>query len=157
MTKRGSIEKNRGGDFSIGPAPPSDHGSLAPVPRDSARVPSRVACRFLKMKCAAIWACPSAITSSGLSRRPRCRSDGASTPGRRPAQKTSDAMFADFVHLQRECLVRDSAVIDGVAETVAGPQKTRHQKSGSTTGYTREMMDQLTPGCGPRAAIARIA
>ena len=53
-------------------------------------------------------------------------------------------MYADFVQLQLETLVKDSAVIDGVARTVASLRK-RDIKIGSTTGYTREMMDLLEP------------
>lgn len=69
--------------------------------------------------------------------------------GRRPGAKDGDALFADFVRLQLECLVRDSAVIDGVAETVASLRK-RGVKIGSTTGYTREMMDLLAPAAEER-------
>ncbi|MGO9607847.1 MAG: phosphonoacetaldehyde hydrolase [Candidatus Binataceae bacterium] len=63
---------------------------------------------------------------------------------RAPSEKDVDALFADFVPRQLECLVRDSAVIDGVAETVARLRK-HGIKIGSTTGYTREMMDLLAP------------
>ncbi len=64
--------------------------------------------------------------------------------GRAPEAKDVDSIFADFARLQLECLVRDSAVIDGVAETTASLRK-RGIKIGSTTGYTREMMDLLVP------------
>jgi phosphonoacetaldehyde hydrolase len=64
--------------------------------------------------------------------------------GTAPGEKEVDALFADFVPLQLECLVRDSAIIDGVAETVDRLRK-RGIKIGSTTGYIREMMDLLAP------------
>ena len=64
--------------------------------------------------------------------------------GSAPSPTDLDAMYADFVKLQLECLVRDSAVIEGVSETIAALRK-RGIKIGSTTGYTREMMDLLTP------------
>ncbi len=44
--------------------------------------------------------------------------------------------------LQLECLVKYSVVIDGVAETVARLRK-RGIKIGSTTGYTRAMLDRI--------------
>ena len=44
--------------------------------------------------------------------------------------------------LQLECLVKYSTVIDGVAETVARLRK-RGIKIGSTTGYTRAMLDMI--------------
>ena len=64
--------------------------------------------------------------------------------GRRPVAKDAAELFRDFVCLQLECLVRDSLLIDGVAQTVARLRK-RGVKIGSTTGYTREMMDLLVP------------
>ncbi len=64
--------------------------------------------------------------------------------GNAPSVSDVDAMYADFVRLQLECLARDSPVIDGIAETIARLRK-RGIKIGSTTGYTDEMMDILTP------------
>jgi phosphonoacetaldehyde hydrolase len=64
--------------------------------------------------------------------------------GTAPGAADVDAMFTDFVRHQLECIVGDSAVIDGVPETIARLRE-RGIKIGSTTGYTREMMDLLTP------------
>jgi phosphonoacetaldehyde hydrolase len=64
--------------------------------------------------------------------------------GNAPNEQDVAAMFAEFIPLQLECLVRDSPIIDGVAETVFR-LKERGLKIGSTTGYTREMMDLLAP------------
>ena len=61
-----------------------------------------------------------------------------------PGKADVDSLFAAFVPLQLECLVRDSAVIEGVPETIAR-LRNRGIKIGSTTGYIREMMDLLMP------------
>ncbi len=76
---------------------------------------------------------------------------------REPTEADVESLFANFVPLQLECLVRYSTVIDGVAETVARLRK-RGIKIGSTTGYTRAMLDLIlqpaaTQGYAPDCAI----
>jgi phosphonoacetaldehyde hydrolase len=61
---------------------------------------------------------------------------------REPTEADVESLFANFVPLQLECLVKYSAVIDGVAETVVRLRK-RGIKIGSTTGYTRAMLDAI--------------
>ncbi|HKN14206.1 MAG TPA: phosphonoacetaldehyde hydrolase [Candidatus Binatus sp.] len=62
--------------------------------------------------------------------------------GHTPTEADVESLFANFVPLQLECLVKYSVVIDGVAETVARLRK-RGIKIGSTTGYTRAMLDMV--------------
>ena len=62
--------------------------------------------------------------------------------GQEPTEVDVESLFANFVPLQLECLVKYSAVIDGVAETVAR-LRNRGIKIGSTTGYTRAMLDVI--------------
>ena len=62
--------------------------------------------------------------------------------GHEPTEADVESLFANFVPLQLECLVKYSAVIDGVAETVARLRK-RGIKIGSTTGYTRAILDVI--------------
>jgi phosphonoacetaldehyde hydrolase len=62
--------------------------------------------------------------------------------GHAPTEADVENLFANFVPLQLECLVRYSTVIDGVAATVARIRK-RGIKIGSTTGYTRAMLDMI--------------
>jgi phosphonoacetaldehyde hydrolase len=62
--------------------------------------------------------------------------------GHAPTESDVESLFANFVPLQLECLVKYSTVIDGVAETVARIRK-RGIKIGSTTGYTRAMLDLI--------------
>lgn len=77
--------------------------------------------------------------------------------GRLPAQADIDRMYVDFLPLQKEVLARGSDVIAGVAETVAWLRQ-RGIRIGSTTGYTRALMDVLVPmarqgGFDPEAVI----
>jgi phosphonoacetaldehyde hydrolase len=62
--------------------------------------------------------------------------------GHDPVEADVESLFANFVPLQLECLVKYSTVIDGVAETVANLRK-RGIKIGSTTGYTRAMLEMI--------------
>ena len=70
------------------------------------------------------------------------RRDGATSSGTLPAEADVESLFANFVPLQLECLVKYSAVIDGVARTVARLRQ-RGIQIGSTTGYTRAMLDLI--------------
>ena len=120
-----------------------DHGSLAPVRVlrrvfESRGVPISEAEARRDMGVLKRDHIERIVSSPAVSERWRVKT------GRPPGEKDVDALFADFVPLQLECLVRDSAVIDGVAETVARLRK-RGIKIGSTTGYTREMMELLAP------------
>lgn len=60
--------------------------------------------------------------------------------GRAPNELDVEEMFADFVPLQLECLSKYSALIPGTLDVVAALRQ-RGIKIGSTTGYTREMME----------------
>ncbi|HMD05522.1 MAG TPA: phosphonoacetaldehyde hydrolase [Candidatus Binatus sp.] len=62
--------------------------------------------------------------------------------GREPGEADVESIFEDFVPRQLECIVRYSDVINGVAETTARLRK-RGIKIGSSTGYTRPMLDLI--------------
>ena len=77
--------------------------------------------------------------------------------GREPGEADVESIFEDFIPRQLECIVRYSDVIDGVAETTARLRK-RGIKIGSSTGYTRPMLDLIlqpaaTQGYRPDCAI----
>jgi phosphonoacetaldehyde hydrolase len=77
--------------------------------------------------------------------------------GHDPVEADVESLFAKFVPLQLECLVKYSTVIDGVAEKVARLRK-RGIKIGSTTGYTRAMLEMIlhpaaAQGYAPDCAI----
>lgn len=60
--------------------------------------------------------------------------------GRLPTDDDVDAMFAEFVPLQLECLSQYSDLIPGALDAVEQCKK-RGYKIGSTTGYLPEMME----------------
>jgi len=62
--------------------------------------------------------------------------------GRLPDEDDVEAMFQDFVPLQLACLADYADLISGTLEAIAKFRR-RGLKIGSTTGYTREMMDIL--------------
>ena len=62
------------------------------------------------------------------------------THGRLPTDDDVEAMFADFVPLQLECLSTYSALIPGTLEVIA-ELRSRGIKIGSTTGYLPDMME----------------
>jgi phosphonoacetaldehyde hydrolase len=78
----------------------------------------------------------------GILSMPRIREAWARTRGNLPAEPEVDAMYAEFIPMQFSCLADYSAVIPGVSQAVADFRR-RGLKIGSTTGYTREMVDQL--------------
>ena len=78
--------------------------------------------------------------------------------GNHPGQPEVDAMFADFVPMQLECLREYTTLLPGVAETT---QKLQAEgiKIGSSTGFLRAMVDILeedakTQGYVPDASVA---
>ena len=77
--------------------------------------------------------------------------------GRPPGDADIDAMFAEFVPLQLECLSTYSALIPGTLEAVA-KLRSRGIKIGSTTGYLTDMMkinqaDAKRQGYEPDATV----
>ncbi len=62
--------------------------------------------------------------------------------GKYPGQAEVDAMFADFVPMQLECLHKYTDLLPGVAEVTQRLQK-NGIKIGASTGFTRSMVDVL--------------
>lgn len=84
-----------------------------------------------------------------LTQLPEVAAQWQAAHGRPPAEADIEAMFAEFVPLQLTVLADFAAPIPGVIETVAELRR-RGLKIGSTTGYTREMMDVLVPEAARR-------
>jgi phosphonoacetaldehyde hydrolase len=63
-------------------------------------------------------------------------------PGQAPDEAEVEDLFAAFIPMQMDCLAAYSAVIPGVA-TAVEELRARGIKIGSTTGYTRPMLDLL--------------
>lgn len=118
-----------------------DHGSRAPVATlqdvfEEAGVPVTV---------------EEARLSMGIAKRdhvasilnlPRVADEWRRRYGASPAEADADQLYAVFIPKQLACLERHSDVIAGVPETV-DHLRTRGLKIGSTTGYTRPMLDFL--------------
>jgi len=73
---------------------------------------------------------------------PRVRDLWHSRRGHPPAPADIEDLYQAFIPLQFSCLAEYSSLIPGVAEAV-GRFRARGFKIGSTTGYTREMLDVL--------------
>jgi len=78
--------------------------------------------------------------------------------GSPPTQADVDAMFADFVPAQLECLPKYTALLPGIKEVVNGLQADG-LKIGVSTGFTRVMVDVLlkdviAQGVTPDATVA---
>lgn len=64
--------------------------------------------------------------------------------GRLPSDTDIQQMYEEFLPLQLETLARDTSVIPGVSAAIANLRE-RGLKIGSTTGYTRQLMDVVVP------------
>ena len=71
---------------------------------------------------------------------PRVRAAWSERHGGPPSEEDVTALFQDFIPRQLACLDRHSELIPGMAETVAR-LRGRGMKIGTTTGYTRPMLD----------------
>jgi phosphonoacetaldehyde hydrolase len=78
----------------------------------------------------------------GILSIPDVRSSWQKVHGRLPSDADVNEMYAEFIPLQFSCLAEYSALIPGVHKAVADFRR-RGLKIGSTTGYTRAMLDLL--------------
>jgi phosphonoacetaldehyde hydrolase len=118
-----------------------DHGSRAPVETlrevfEEAGVPVTI---------------PEARLSMGIAKRdhiasilaqPRVSSEWERVHGSSPDESDTARLYASFIPKQLACLEQHSSVISGVAESV-DLFRSRDLKIGSTTGYTRPMLEFL--------------
>jgi len=74
---------------------------------------------------------------------PEVRKRWTEAHGKPPTQADVDAMFSAFVPLQLECLKQYTTLIPGTVETVELLKKGYNIKIGSTTGFTKPMVDVL--------------
>jgi len=78
----------------------------------------------------------------GLDKRDHVREIAQGLPGRTFSDADIEALYREFVPLQIEILPGYAELIPGTIETVAGLRR-RGMKIGTTTGYSREMMQVL--------------
>jgi phosphonoacetaldehyde hydrolase len=86
------------------------------------------------------------------------RDQWARAHGIPPSEADVDRLYNEFVPLQSSCLLEYSALIPGVAEATERFRR-RSLKIGTTTGYSREMLDLLVEasrkgGYGPDCNLA---
>ena len=119
-----------------------DHGSRAPVATleaifGSAGVPITVAEARASMGIA------KKEHIHAILRMDRVREAWKGVHGVNPGEAELDKLYAEFIPRQFDCLLKHSDVIQGVPETVER-LRARGLKIGSSTGYTRPMLEMLS-------------
>jgi phosphonoacetaldehyde hydrolase len=109
-----------------------DHGSLAPV----RTLQKLFAARGIEV------AEEEARRDMGIHKKDHIRAILRAKSGGPPSESEVEDFFAAFIPMQMDCLAGYSAVIPGVAE-MASSLRARGIRIGSTTGYTRPMLDVL--------------
>lgn len=79
--------------------------------------------------------------------------------GKYPDQTDVDNMFKDFVPMQLECLPKYTTLIPGCAEAISTLKNELKMKIGSSTGFTKSMVDVLLreakkQGYSPDSSVA---
>jgi phosphonoacetaldehyde hydrolase len=118
-----------------------DFGSLAPA-RTIEQVFSRRKIELSEAEARQHMGLPKREHIRGILSIAKVRDAWKELHGRLPADADVDAIYAEFIPLQFSCLAEYSDVIPGVPEAVEGFRR-RGLKIGSTTGYTRAMLDML--------------
>ena len=93
-----------------------------------------------------------------MTEEPAIAARWAAVHGKAPDQSDVDRMYADFVPLQLDCLRDYGTLLPGIAETAKSLQDSGI-KIGSTTGFSRAMVDVLLEeaekqGFVPEASVA---
>jgi phosphonoacetaldehyde hydrolase len=116
-----------------------DFGSLAPA-RTLERLFSRLHITLTEQEIRRGMGLPKKEHIRGILSMPAVRDAWQQLHGRIPTGADVNDIYAEFIPLQFSCLEEYSSVIPGVPETVESFRK-RGLKIGSTTGYTRAMLD----------------
>ena len=118
-----------------------DYGSLAPV-RTLQQVFAGVNLPLTEAEVRRDMGLPKRVHIQRIFALPRVRDAWIALRGHAPAEGDIDELYQVFIPLQLSCLLQYSAVIPGVIEAV-DRFRGRGLKIGTTTGYTREMLDIL--------------
>jgi phosphonoacetaldehyde hydrolase len=118
-----------------------DFGSLAPA-RTLQQLFGRVSIALSEQETRKDMGLPKKEHIRGILSMPRVRQAWQQSRGHVPGDADVNEMYAEFIPLQFSCLEEYSAVIPGVLDAVQG-FRGRGLKIGSTTGYTRAMLDLL--------------
>jgi len=118
-----------------------DHGSLAPA-RTLQQLFARVQIKLAESETRRDMGLPKKEHIRGILLMPRVREAWRDVRGHVPGEVDVEEMYREFIPLQFTCLAEYSAVIPGVVEAIQS-FRARGLKTGSTTGYTRAMLDLL--------------
>jgi phosphonoacetaldehyde hydrolase len=118
-----------------------DRGSLAPV-RTLERVFAEAGLPILEEEARRDMGIAKRDHIAALLTIPRIREQWAHKHGRDVLPEDVDVIYQKFIPLQFECLQEYSQVLPGVPELMKN-LRARNIKVGSTTGYTRAMLDVL--------------
>jgi phosphonoacetaldehyde hydrolase len=118
-----------------------DFGSLAPV-RTLQQVFARANLNLTESEIRRDMGLPKKDHIRGILSLQRVRDEWTRLRGLAPGEADVEQLYLEFTPLQFSCLLEYSAVIPGVVEAVER-LRWRGLKIGTTTGYTREMLDLL--------------
>jgi len=118
-----------------------DYGSLAPV-RTLQRVFDQEGVALTESETRRDMGLPKKDHIRGILSIERVKNEWLRLHGHRPCDADVDRLYQNFIPLQFSCLLEYSAVIPGVVDATERFRR-RGLKIGTTTGYTREMLDLL--------------
>jgi phosphonoacetaldehyde hydrolase len=118
-----------------------DFGSLAPT-RTLERVFAAKGVAVTDDEIRANMGWPKRAQIGSILENPRVHAEWTRTHGTAPTEKDADDLYENFIPAQTECLLEYSSVLPGIPEAVEA-FRSRGLKIGTTTGYTREMMDVI--------------
>jgi phosphonoacetaldehyde hydrolase len=118
-----------------------DFGSLAPV-RTLQQVFARAKLNLTESEIRRDMGLPKKDHIRGILSLQKVRDEWTRLRGLAPGEADVERLYLEFIPLQFSCLLEYSDVIPGVVEAMERFRK-RGLKIGTTTGYTREMLDLL--------------
>jgi len=118
-----------------------DFGSLAPA-RTMQHLFVRVGIPLTEPETRQHMGLPKKEHIRGILSLPRVRDAWQNLRGPIPSETDVDELYSEFIPLQFSCLAEYSALIPGVVKAMQSFRQ-RGLKIGSTTGYTRAMLDLL--------------
>lgn len=118
-----------------------DFGSLAPV-RTLQRVFAQASVPLTDSETRQAMGLPKKEHIRQILSVERVREEWTRVHGNLPDEAEVEQLYGDFLPLQFSCLLEYSVVIPGVVETMERLRR-RGLRIGTTTGYTREMLDLL--------------
>jgi phosphonoacetaldehyde hydrolase len=122
-----------------------DFGSLAPA-RTMQKLFARRKIALSEQESRQHMGLPKKEHIRGILSIPKVRDTWQQLHSRIPGDSDVEEIYAEFIPLQFSCLAEYSSVIPGVAKAVESFRE-RGLKIGSTTGYTRAMLDLLVDKC----------